>query len=616
MDLTPFLFVRILTACLAVLQPLPACASDRLEGLEFKHGIAFFHELKYPPDYTHMEYLNPDAPKGGELVLPTQSNFDTFAPMAERGTGAPGSWLRNDRLIRRGGDELSAFYGSLADGIAITDDRLTMVFRMHPMARWRDGVPITSNDVAYTLQVYLNQVSGRLYFNFFDSIEKIDDRHLAIHLKVPLKLHHVMVLLYIPIIPAHSWHGKDPSAPTLDPPLTSGPYEIVDFNQGRFIEYRRDPEYWGKDIPINRGRYNFDTIRFEVYRDATVTREAFRKGLIDIWNETDVNSWHSAFDTPALEKGWVKKIRRKQGLEVGVRKGIVLNNRREKFKDRRVRLALALAIDFEWQNKTLHYGDLQRAHSYWPNTVLAATGLPSDQELALLAPYRDQLPPELFLREFRFPEVISKETYRSNILRARELLSQAGWHVVDGVLSNSAGDIFEIEFLSSRADDARVLLPYFQRLEQLGIHGIINIAQGSSQWMHRLRKFDFDALLVSMTIQMPPLIGLRDRFHSEAALIPTSANRSGISNQVVDFLVDKARFSTSMEEMIATCRALDRVLLWQYYQIPLYAIDRPRTVHWNKFGSPDYEPVYQPAFPEGWWYEPEKAARIQTGSPL
>ena len=601
-----------------MLVPVAAFAGTSVEGLEFKHGIAFYHELKYPEGFTHLEYLNPDAPKGGMLVLPSGSSFDTFAPAAERGTTAPGSWLRDDRLIRRGGDELSAFYGSLADGIAITDDGLAIVFRVHPRARWRDGVPITSKDVAYTLRLRTSQVSGRLYFDYIDSIEEIDDRHVAIHLKVPVQLSHVMVLLFIPIIPEHYWRDKDPSAATLVPPLNSGPYEITAFKQGRYVEYRRDPDYWGKDIPVNRGRHNFDTIRIDIYRDATVTREAFRKGLIDIWTESDARYWHGAFDTPAYHKGWVKKIRRNLGFWVGIRQGIALNNRLGKFKDRRVREALTLAVDFEWQNRVLHSGYYRRAHSYWPDTILSATGLPSKDELALLSPYREQLPAELFSTPFRFPEVETEEDYRANMVHARELLDEAGWHIVDGVLRNAAGEIFEIEFLTRSAADARTLLPYFQRLKQLGVRSTLTLASGTSEWVHRLRELDFDALLDSMRIRMPPLIDLRDRFHSEsrdvarwhAALVPAAGNRSGISDPVVDFLVDKARLTTSMEEMMATCRALDRVLLWQYYQIPLYAIDQPATVHWDKFGRPDYEPKYQPAFPDGWWYDPEKAARI------
>ncbi len=602
---------RMMMGPFLLLVSVSALAEVNLNALEFKHGIAFYHELKYPVGFTHLEHLNPDAPKGGKLVLPSASNFDTFAPAAERGTGAPNGWLANDRLIRRGGDELSGFYSELADGIAITDDRLAIVFRVHPRAKWRDGVPITSRDVAYTLRVRIAQTWGRVLFGFIDSVEEIDDRHLAIHLKVPVQLSDFMVFRTVAIMPEHYWRDKDPSASTLVPPLNSGPYEITAFKQGRYVEYRRDPDYWGKDIPLNRGRYNFDTIRFDIYRDATVTREAFRKGLIDIWTESDARYWHGAFDTPAYHKGWVKKIRQNQGFAVGIRQGIVLNNRLGKFADRRVRQALTLAVDFEWQNKVLHFGFHKRAHSYWPDTILTATGLPSADELALLSPYREQLPAELFSTPFRFPEVVTEEDYRANMVRARELLDEAGWRVVDGVLRNAAGEAFEIAFLSRNPADTRTLLPYFQRLEQLGIRGTLVLVDGDSQWVHRLRQFDFDALLAETLNPMPPHLALPVRFHSDGGL--GSGNGSGISDPVVDFLVDEAISATTLSQMIATHRALDRVLLWQYYQIPLYAIDRPATVYWDKFGRPDYEPKYQPAGLEGWWYDTEKAARIIGG---
>ncbi len=471
-------------------------------------------------------------------------------------------------------------------------------------------MPITSRDVAYSLRVRIDQTWGRVLFGFIDSVEEIDDRHLAIHLKVPVQLSDLMVFRTVAIMPEHYWRDKDPSAATLVPPLNSGPYEITAFKQGRYVEYRRDPDYWGKDIPLNRGRYNFDTVRFDIYRDATVTREAFRKGLIDIWTESDARYWHNAFDTPAYHKGWVKKIRQNQGFAVGIEQGIVLNNRLGKFADRRVRQALTLAVDFEWQNRVLHFGFHARAHSYWPDTILSATGLPSADELALLSPYREQLPAELFLRPFRFPEVVTEEDHRANLMHARELLDEAGWHIVDGVLRNEAGEVFEIAFLSRNPADARTLLPYFQRLKQLGIRGTLVLVDGASQWVHRLRQFDFDALLAKTLNPMPPHLALPFRFHSDGGLAPGSGNGSGISDPVVDFLVDEAISATTLSQMIATCRALDRVLLWQYYQIPLYSIDRPATVHWDKFGRPDYEPKYQPAGPEGWWYDPEKAARL------
>ncbi len=599
------------TATLMMLPFVPAVATDILDGLEFKHGIAFFHELKYPADYTHLDYLNPDAPKGGVLVEATQRNFDTLAPMPERGIGAPaGFWFNADTLIIRAGDQVSGFYGRLADGIAITDDKMAMVFRIHPKAKWRDGVPITSKDVAYTVRLSMSQIQGSLWFGFIDSVEVIDERHVAIHLKSPVTLNNIIMIQFISILPEHYWRDKDPTASTMDPPLSSGPYKISAIRQGRFVEYQRDPDYWGKDIPVNKGRYNFDTVRYEVYRDTTVIREAFRKGLIDIWTETDVRYWHNAYDIPALSKGWIKKIRRNFGIEVGVRRSIALNNRLEKFKDRRVRQALTLALDFEWQNRVLHYGYHKRAHSYWPDTALAATGLPSEDELALLKPYREQLPPEVFDRPFRFAEAASPEEHRASLIRARQLLEQAGWRVVDGTLINGAREPFEMTFLSQNPADARILLPYFRQLERLGIAADLRLVE-NTQYFNLLRKFEFDAVLKSLDIYMPPVLELKSTYHSDAAFVPMSDNVAGISHPALDYLITEANLATTLERMVATCRAIDRVLLWQYYQIPLYAVDLRRTLHWDKFGKPDFEPKYWPAFPDGWWYDPIRAGRIE-----
>lgn len=585
-------------------------ADNILDRVELKHGIAFFHDLKYAPDFTHFDYVDPDAPKGGTLVQATQLNFTTLAPFQEGGVNPPSAiGMLGDTLLVRSGDEVSGFYGRLADGIGVTDDKMALVFRLREGATWNDGVPITSEDVVYTYTARKELIQGSLYFEFIDSLEAIDDRHVVFHLSSPLTIFNIIMIRYNTIMPAHYWRERDPGEHTMEIPVTSGPYQFRDIKVGRYVEYERDPDYWGKDIPVNRGRYNFETMRFEVYRDATVIREAFRKGLVDIWTEEDVRYWHSAYDTPALEKGWVKKIRRQFGVEVGVRRGIALNNRLEKFSDRRVRQALTLAMDFEWQNRALHHGYHKRAHSLWPDTPLSATGLPSEDELQLLAPFRDQVPAELYEHAFRFPELETEEELRASMETARLLLEQAGWKVIDGKLTNAKGEIFEIRFLTDSVEDSRILLPYFKQLEQLGISSSLRLAE-SSQYINRLRNFDFDAVMRNQDILMPPVHELKGTYHSQSAMEPLSRNVAGVDHPVIDFLVTKASEATTIEQMIASCRALDRVLLWQYYLIPLYAVDLRRTVHWDKFGVPDFEPKYLPAFPDGWWYDPEKAARI------
>ncbi len=587
-----------------------AIAGIDIDELSFRHGIAFFHELKYPSDFTHLDYLHPNAPKGGTLVLSTASAFNNLAPLVEGAIGVPTRFgFSSDTLLIRAGDEISAFYGRLADGIAVTDDRLAIVFRIHPDARWRDGVPITSDDVVFTLDALRQQIQSGMYLDFVRDVEALDDRHVAVHLHTPLTLNNVIMMQFTAILPAHYWRERDPTQVTLEPPVSSGPYEIADIKQSRHVTWKRDPDYWGRDIPVNRGRYNFDTVRYDVYRDATVTREAFRKGLIDIFTEPDVRYWHRSYDIPALDKGWIRKIHRKFGIEVGVRSAIALNVRRDKFRDRRVRRALTLAMDFEWQNRTLHHGYRKRAHSYWPDTMFAATDLPSRGELALLEPHRADLPPELFARPFRFQEVATPQARRETLLQARQLLREAGWRVEGGSLRNGAGDAFELVFLSQNPEDARTLLPYLESLKQLGIEGSIQLVD-STRYINLARGFQFDAALMNRDILMPPVIELKATYHSEAATVPMTRNLAGIADPVLDSLVIQANLATTLEEMVAACRAIDRVLLWRYYQIPLYAVGPRRTVHWDKFGIPAFEPDYWPAFPDGWWYDREKAARI------
>ncbi len=587
-----------------------AIAGIDIDKLSFRHGIAFFHELKYPSDFTHFDYLYPNAPKGGALVLSTASAFNNLAPLVEGAIGVPTRFgFSSDTLLIRAGDEISAFYGRLADGIAVTDDRLAIVFRIHPDARWRDGVPITSDDVVFTLDALRQQIQSGMYFDFIRDVEPLDDRHVAVHLHTPLTLNNVIMMQFTAILPAHYWRERDPTRVTLEPPVSSGPYEIADIKQSRHVTWKRDPDYWGSDIPVNRGRYNFDTVRYDVYRDATVTREAFRKGLIDIFTEPDVRYWHRSYDIPALDKGWIRKIHRKFGIEVGVRSAIALNVRRDKFQDRRVRRALTLAMDFEWQNRTLHYGYRKRAHSYWPDTMLAATDLPSGDELALLEPHRADLPPELFARPFRFQEVATPQARRETLLQARQLLREAGWRVEGGALRNTAGNAFELVFLSQNPEDARTLLPYLEALKQLGIEGSVQLVD-STRYINLVRGFQFDAVLMNRDILMPPVIELKATYHSEAATVPLTRNLAGIADPVLDSLVMQANLATTLDQMVAACRAIDRVLLWQYYQIPLYAVGPRRTVHWDKFGIPAFEPDYWPAFPDGWWYDREKAARI------
>ena len=585
-----------------------AASAVPLEELDFKHGIAFFHDLKYPADFTHFDYLNPDAPKGGKLVLAHPFSFDTLAPLAQGETGAPSGYLyRGDTLIVRGGDEITAFYGRLADGIAVADER-TIVFRIHPQATWDDGVPITADDVVFTFEMRKNELGAGYFFRFIESVEALDERHVVFRIDAPLTHDHVTLIQYIAILPQHYWRDRDPSAHTLEPPVSSGPYRIKEVRAGRYIEYERNLRYWGRDLPINAGRYNFDTVRYEVYRDSTVAREAFRKGLIDMLDEDDIRYWVTGYEGSDLESGRIRKTRREYGISVGIGIAIVLNSQVSRLADRRVRNALALALNYEWINEKLYHGQRTRALSYWPGTILSATGLPSEDEISLLSRFRDALPSALFERPFGYPKTASPTASKGNLLEARDLLAASGWRIDDGALRDAGGAPFTLELLTLDPDHTRILLPWSAALRQLGIEVRIRLVD-VSQYTNRTRHREYEALVQGYGILMPPTLELRSHFHSTSTAREGSRNVVGVSDPVVDFLVEKAEAAETLDQVIAACRALDRVLLWEHYLIPLYAIDQRRTLHWDKFGRPP-EPLYRPAYPDGWWYDESKAARL------
>lgn len=576
--------------------------------------MSILHELKYPPDFRHFAFVNPDAPKGGTLVMPSMTDFNTLSPLLNP-QRAPGlNWVY-ETLLLRAGDEPAAYYGSLAEQVALGADRRSIVFRLHPGARWHDGLPITSNDVKFTFDaIKADDTSStiRMASPWFESVDIVDDREFVIRTKADPSLSLTPLAAYIPILPAHYWADKDPTIATLTPPLGSGPYRIAAVEKGRFVRYERVRDYWGRDIPVNRGRFNFDTILYDVYRDATVAREALRKGLLDVWLQWGHDIL--AFDTPARDKGWLVQGKRRYRMDIGARFWLILNNRRHPFDDARVREALSLTFDFEWQNRALFAGRLTRADSYFQNSVFAATGLPSESELRLLEPFRDRIPERVFTEAFRFPRTSGVGRNRPGLVRAQALLAEAGWQMRDGVLIGTGGEPFTIEFLSRVPAEQRRLLPYVDALTALGIESRVRMVEGA-QYANRLRNRDYDAFIRIGDFGLPPW-ELHLAFHSQAVDAPLSFNHAGISHPAVDALVDAAKAASTLDSMAAACRALDRVLLWSFYQIPLDAVDDPHLVYWDKFGRPqrEAEATYLSPFPDGWWYDPVKADRIEIAN--
>ena len=581
------------------------------DALEFRHGISQIpnYELKYAEDFAHLDYVNPAAPKGGALALAYTYTMVSATPTSK----PPGYGLSYDYLLKRAGDELSGFYGGLAESVAQSADRRSIVFRLRPEARWHDGKPITSTDVKFSLDTFRKDYMSSGWGGVLDwivGVEAPGPLTVVVHGDSDVaKQVHIMGI--IPIVPAHYWVERDVTQPTHEPPLQSGPYRLTKVSrQGRYFVYRRVPDYWGRDLPINRGRFNFDTIRYERHLDGVVAREALRAGLIDVWTEDDSRHWLFSYDVPARERGWLRKGTIGSGAVRGAQWRLALNTRRQPFDDPVVREALAHAFDFEWQNRALHGGERRRAHSYFADSMFASSGLPGSAEIALLEPYRARLPVAVFNRAFSFPPSDGVGFDRQGLSRARQLLADAGYRMQGNVLVDTMGEPFSIEFLCASPDHVRILLPYVRALTVLGIQANIGMVETVSH-TNRRRNGDFDALILQGFMAVPPSWQLRPYFHSASE---TYWNPSGIDHPAVDALVDAALGATDLDTFVSALRALDRVLLWNYYQLPLDILDDTRIVYWDKFGRPDQpDNMFIAPFPDGWWFDEEKAGRIDAG---
>ena len=601
---------------LLVLACLQSAIAD--EQGQWQHGVSTFGEFKYGPDFEHFDYANPDAPKGGTLVLPTVYDFTSFTPFLPLGIPAMGTispGMLYDGLFVRANDEAYSVYGNLAARVKFTVDLSEVAVQLHPEAHWHDGVPITAKDVKFSFDHVLNNsASGiRAALSIIESIEILGEWEVLFRFKRVGGLNRNSFAApanYVSILPEHYWATRDLTKTTLEPPLGSGPYRITDFEQGQFLRFERVPEYWGRDFAVHRGRHNFDYIQYEIYRDATIAREALRKGLLDYRIESSPYVWRTGYNIPAREKGWLVMRQNNAKAQSGFQSALVFNTRRAKLADVRVREALTMAFDFEWTNRAIYDGFYSRVDSYFSGTELAAQGLPRGAELALLEPYREQLPNRVFTQPFVFPKTSGAGGNRDRLLRARALLAEAGWRVRDGVLVDAAGQPFEMVFLTSYATAKRTLLPYMAQLRHLGIASNIRFVE-VAQYVSRLQQFDFDVLLIGIPYGFPPGVELRAYFDSSVANTPNTGNFAGISSPVVDALVSEVLGARRKGQLIAASRALDRTLSWGYYVIPIIGIQQPRAVYWDKFGQPAIEAEYTTAFPSTWWWEETRAARIR-----
>ncbi|MBC8269438.1 MAG: ABC transporter substrate-binding protein [Rhodospirillaceae bacterium] len=580
---------------------------------EPRHGLAMHGEPKYGPAFKHFDYVNPDAPKGGEVKLGSTGSFDNLNGFIIKGEAADGLGGLFDTLMTGSADEAFTQYGLLAESIEVPEDRTWVQFVLRKEARWHDGKPVTADDVIWTFNTLIEKGTPRYryYYADVDRAEKVDERTVRFDFKNGENRELPMIMGQLVVLPKHYWQDKDFSKTTLDPPLGSGPYRIESLEAGRDISYRRVENYWGRDIAVNVGHDNFDVIRYDYYRDATVQVEAFKAGAFDFRAENISKVWATAYDIPAVKKGLIKKTEVKHNRTAGIQ-GFVYNTRRALFKDPKLRQALAYAFDFAWSNRNLFYGQYTRTRSYFDNSELAATGLPGKDELDILEPYRGRIPDEVFTTAYQPPTTKGDGRIRSNLRIGDRLLKEAGWVIKDNQRVNEeTGQVLEFEILLVSPAFERIVLPFTKNLERLGVKARVRTVD-SAQYLRRLETFDYDMLTYIWGQSLSPGNEQLGYWGSGAASQNGSQNYIGISNPVVDDLIAKIISAPDRESLITRTRALDRVLQWGHYLIPHWHLDYDRLIFWNKFERPKVTPISGTQF-NTWWINPDAAKATIEG---
>ncbi len=590
-------YIVFLTFAPLLFGGLPCHAGEVYRG----HALGIHGTVKYDPDFEHFDYVNPRAPKGGELRLAAVGTFDSLNPFILKGVSARGSFLIYSRLTTQSLDEPLSQYGELAHTIECPDDRSSVTFHLRQEARWHDGVPITADDVVFTFETLIREGTP-FYRSFYSDVERVEavSRHVVkFTLSATDNRELPLILGQLRVLPKHYWSGRSFDRTTLEPPLGSGPYRIESVDPGHSITYRRVEDNWDEDLPVRVGKYNFDRIRYDYYRDETVAVEALKAGEYDLRSVGSAREWATAYrSTPALLEGRLVQERLPHRRVKGMH-GVVFNTRRHKFRDPRVREALAYAFDFEWTNATQLHGVYLRSSSYFGNSEMAATATPDALELQIMEPYRDLLPKRAFTAVYQPPST-DGHGLRSNLRKARRLLAAAGWQVTDEVLVDPSGRTMTIEFLLSRSSYERVLGPVQQNLQRLGIQSRIRTVDTSQYW-NRLQEFDYDVIVRSWRQYDSPGNEQRNYWTSKAAHSPGSRNYAGIADPAVDQLVELLIAASDRDHQVAIARALDRALQWGHYVIPLWHAVDDRLITWDKFGRPDTLPGKDLGIIRTWW---------------
>ena len=601
----------VASLALVVLSP-PSQAQTPPAGPQ--HGLSLFGDLKYKPDFPHFDYVNPDAPKGGTVKFSAIGTFNTLNPFQLIGDkdGAEGQIF--DTLMTPAADEPSSSYGLIAESVEVAPDRGSVTYTLRPEAKFQDGSKITPDDVVWTFDTL--KAKGhphyRLYYADVLKAETVGDRGVKFTFRNGDNRELPSIVGELPVLSKAYWSKIDFDKPLIEPPLSSGPYKVQSFEMGRSITYQRDPNYWGKNLPVNRGRFNFDTIRYDYYRDASIALEAFKAGQYDFRRENVAKNWATGYDGPALSAGLIKKEEIPNQVPQGMQ-GFAFNTRKPLFQDPRVRDALTQLFDFEWANKNLFYGAYTRSRSYFSNSDLAETGTPSADELKLLEPFKGQIPDEVFTQQYDPPKTDGSGDVRNNLRVALKLLGDAGWSLKGGKMVNAHGQPFQFEFLLVQPEFERVVLPFAQNLNRLGITMNVRTID-PAQYENRMRDFDYDMTVVALGESLSPGNEQRDYWASASADEPGGQNYMGVKSKAVDTLVDDIINAPDRARLVTATHALDRVLSWSHYLIPNWYLANYRVAVWDKFARPKIAPLYDLAV-DTWWVVPQRAQDVEAKKP-
>jgi microcin C transport system substrate-binding protein len=586
----------------------------------WKHGLSLFGEPRYPADFKHFDYVNPAAPQGGIVRQIAFGTFDNFNQVVSgvKGNLALGTELVTEALTSSALDEVSTEYGLLAEAVSYPDDRSSVTYRLRANAHWHDGRPVTPDDVVFSFYTF-KQNSPQLaaYYRHVTKAEKSGERDVTFIFDGPGNRELPQIVGQLPVLPKHWWEGTDKSGrkrdvtqTTLEPPLGSGPYRLKEFSPGHTIVYEKVADYWGKDLNLNVGTNNFAQIRYEYFRDSTVALEAFKGDQVDWRTENSAKNWATAYDFPALRD---KKVVLEEFpvRNFGIMQAFAFNIRRDKFKDARVRRAFNFAFDFEEMNRQIFFGQYKRIASYFEGTELASSGIPEGQELEILQSVKDKVPADLFSKPYTNPVAGNPQAVRSNLRQALTLFREAGYVIRNTKLTNAkSGERFSVEFLVDDPATERFVLFYKPSLERIGMTVATRMVD-SAQYENRLRQWDYDIIVASWGESLSPGNEQRGFWSSQAADIPGSRNLIGIKNPAIDALIERVIYAKDRDGLVAATKALDRVLLWNFYVVPQWTYGKQRTARWDRFGHPDNMPKYGlAAFPSIWWWDADKAAKV------